>query len=503
MPIPPIRIDDPQSRGLPRQAVPLRLAYLITGLSFDNFLFLLADRQEGLYEYLTGYEYAAGSEPREVRRERYKRIEKEQARLPDATEADLVALLPRDHFVWSDELADAFSRFVRDCPGYEEAQRQGMGLSWTPALREFRALIEDCIDLACSAAYREPDPRIMQPGRVLGVDAENAKQDADSIRLLHVSDLHFTKGTPVSARLQWLLDDIRLDKSLGGLGFKELDYLVITGDFTDKGSEEGFKQAYEFVSSLLHEFNLSAERCILVPGNHDVVDIRSDNQTADPNPEPDALRFEKFSDLLYRKLLGRPYPEQYAEQGTSILFPDTGIQFLTLNSCWKIDSLDRKRSGVHEPAVANAIKQAQKQERDARLAGQMASDQPLLRIAVWHHAVAGPQGMEETDFLGHLQKNGVRLVLHGDVHEMQRDQIGYRHETRIHIVGSGSFGSGAEGLSPSTPRLFNVLEIVRDLKSVRVYTRRQRKLDGAWDGWHEWHDPNGGAGRLPYYDVDL
>ena len=43
---------------------------------------------------------------------------------------------------------------------------------------------------------------------------------------LHLSDLHFNSATPVPARLQWLLDDLKQE---GGLGFNELDYLVISG----------------------------------------------------------------------------------------------------------------------------------------------------------------------------------------------------------------------------------------------------------------------------------
>ncbi len=45
MPIPTLLIED-IPRGLPRQPVPLRLAYVITGLTWPNFTFLLAVRQE-------------------------------------------------------------------------------------------------------------------------------------------------------------------------------------------------------------------------------------------------------------------------------------------------------------------------------------------------------------------------------------------------------------------------------------------------------------------------
>jgi len=47
---------------------------------------------------------------------------------------------------------------------------------------------------------------------------------------------------------------------------------VVSGDFTDKGCPEGFAKAYEFLSGLTQRFALSAERCILVPGNHDLAE---------------------------------------------------------------------------------------------------------------------------------------------------------------------------------------------------------------------------------------
>ena len=144
MPVPSLSIEFPDE-GLPRQPVPLRFALLVTGLPFSEFLFLLAKRQEGRYEYLTGYEYVAGAEPRAVRREFYEAIAEQVA--DQATElVELLALLPANHFVWSDELAAAFSQFILDHPGVDMAQAQGMGLCWNPALLGLDALIEECPD---------------------------------------------------------------------------------------------------------------------------------------------------------------------------------------------------------------------------------------------------------------------------------------------------------------------------------------------------------------------
>lgn len=345
--------------------------------------------------------------------------------------------------------------------------------------------------------------------------------DADApIRLLHLSDLHFTGDTPIDARLRWLVEDIQRGD---GLAFPRLDYLVVSGDFTDKGQPAGFEKAFQFLSRLREELDLTAERCILVPGNHDVAEPldayarRRDKAglkegdwvergglilARDPDKYP--LRFRPFGEMLYHPFLQRPYPLDFAAQGISIPFWQKryGLQFLTLNSCWQLDEFDRKRSGILPDAVAHALDQANKQEAAARASGELDAGAPVLRLAIWHHAVAGPEQMKDTDFIGHLQNRGVRLGLHGDVHHLRRDLVGYWHPKKLHIAGSGSFGAPAEGRPESTPRLYNLIEIAPDLKSATIHTREQRKPDGTWQGWHEWDDPDGGRGKVPYYRID-
>lgn len=386
-----------------------------------------------------------------------------------------------------------------------------------------------------AAATRERDPQIAASTWALRTLVDKRREESSRhavqllaeavgtseasrpIRVLHLSDLHFVDSTPVEARLQWLLDDLKRDEQLK---VDQLDHLVISGDFTDRGAFEGFDRAYQFVSGLTQAFGLSAERCIFVPGNHDVHDlddayewrrrvdglkdgewVRQGDIILARNADKYPLRLKPFSDKFFHKFLQRPYPLDSVLQAFSVPFWETGLQFLCLNSCPQIDEFHRKRAGVDPRAVAQAIKQAQNQEADARATGKLASNRPVLRIAVWHHAVAGPEQMKDTEFLGNLQKNGVRLALHGDVHEQRRDLIGYWHEKKLHVVGAGSFGARAQDRPESSPRLYNMLEISRDLRSCRVYTRSQTTPDGPWDGWHTWPDPNGGSGRVAFYDL--
>src|SRR5262249_22636168 len=156
---------------------------------------------------------------------------------------------------------------------------------------------------------------------------------------------------------------------------------------------------------------------------------------------------------FFQPIRGQAYPLDYEKQGIAYLFADTGIQFWTLNSCWQIDQHFRKRASVNPQSVAHLIQHAEQQIVHARGAGALAPGGSVLRIGVWHHAVAGPGLMADLDFLGHLMRYDIRIGLHGDVHELRRELVGYWHEHHMFIIGAGSFDSPASGRPESTPRL--------------------------------------------------
>ncbi|HEX8155991.1 MAG TPA: metallophosphoesterase, partial [Solirubrobacteraceae bacterium] len=326
----------------------------------------------------------------------------------------------------------------------------------------------------------------------------------EAIRVLHLSDLHFTGRTSPDAKARWLLEDLK------AMGAMNVEYLVISGDITDRGNDQGFERGREFVTILNEALGVSAERCIFVPGNHDVQDLeeafdwygspekarraepdevqwhREGGVVLVPNADRYPQRLRAFSDAFFHKVMQRPYPLEHPQQGIPYLFPGTGIQFLTLNSCWQIDQFHRRRAGVHPEAIAHLLSAAQRQVADAVEAGSLAASAPILRIAVWHHAVQHADGIRNTEFATNLQKAGVRLALHGDVHELTRDRFRYWHDDGLHVIGSGSFASPPEGRPESTPRLYNVLEISGNRTAIRVHTRRQQTPDGAWEGYNEW-----------------
>jgi small GTP-binding protein len=340
------------------------------------------------------------------------------------------------------------------------------------------------------------------------------------LRILHLSDLHIGAGDdPLSLRHP-LVADLRDRKDW--LGVERLDYLVISGDITRRASPEEFEKAYEFVSGLIDEFGLTAQRCIIVPGNHDLdwstrvyrwedkLDVKPGQLTPgtflDAGPgyllRDDAKypeRFKNFSEHFYHRLTQKPYPLAPEEQCIPFLFEDDGLQFLAMNSAWRIDQYFQERSSICEQALVRGLERADQELARAREDGKLAKEARVLRLAVWHHPITGNEKIQEDAFLGPLRKAEVRLCLHGHVHEERTDFINPLEPKRtLYVVGGGSFGAPTHDRPESVPRLYNLLEVNRNLQQVRVHTRSQRKQGSAWDGWAVWPTDEAGMKRSSY-----
>lgn len=338
------------------------------------------------------------------------------------------------------------------------------------------------------------------------------------MRILHLSDLHFGADTDPIEMFQPLVQDIRDPES--ELGFSELDYLVISGDLTRRGQRSEFERVHRFLEKLLESFGISPERTLIVPGNHD---LSWETEVYDWVPErkvreaalkrsswrregtgylirDDARygkRFENFA-RFYNERMHQIYPLEPEEQGLTLLGERDGIQFLGLNSAWEIDEYFKDRSSVHPGALARVLARANQQVEEGRLS----ADKGLLRIALWHHPPTGNDKIYTDAFVDQLRKCNVRLCLHGHVHEDRADVIRYTDPRKLYVAGAGSFGAVASDRPESTPRLYNVLEVLPDRSRIRIHTRCMRKGGGAWEGWAVWPGENKGE-RRTYYEIPL
>lgn len=334
----------------------------------------------------------------------------------------------------------------------------------------------------------------------------NTSYSKSKINILHLSDLHFNGTTSSNARALAVIEDIR-----NGEGWTEkletLDYIVISGDFTDKGNAFGFEKAIEFLHKIIEEFNITPEQCIIVPGNHDLYDYKeafemresSDGNMIKVQSTLYNQRLKSFADNFHDKFLLKPYPLDTNKQGIVIPFLETGIQFLTFNSCWQIDEFNRKRSGIHIDTITAAVNESRKHDEKRKDEGKP----PFIKIAVWHHAVEGNDKIIDTSFIGFLENSGVNIILHGDVHENRRNQNEPWKSKKLYIVGSGTFSGEAKLRPESTPRLYNLISINPENKSVRIFTRQQPMQNGPWEPWYNWKKTKLSNSRVCYYDIKL
>lgn len=89
-----------------------------------------------------------------------------------------------------------------------------------------------------------------------------------SLKILHVSDFHFTDKTTWDSTpiLKRLLKRLEL---LVSEGFAP-DMIAVTGDIAFSGQPSEYKIADEFFRELINRLNIPLDRLFIVPGNHDV-----------------------------------------------------------------------------------------------------------------------------------------------------------------------------------------------------------------------------------------
>ncbi len=126
---------------------------------------------------------------------------------------------------------------------------------------------------------------------------------ADFLRILHITDLHFTADGPEidQPSHQWLPDwqkqvgqqDANLlgwlrsqTERLAETSSERTRFVLITGDTVERGKKEEFTRAVAFLKDLANAVGVPRDRVLIVPGNHDV------DWSADPSRA--GARFDNF-----------------------------------------------------------------------------------------------------------------------------------------------------------------------------------------------------------------
>ena len=236
--------------------------------------------------------------------------------------------------------------------------------------------------------------------------AQAATQLRDGLAVLHVPGPRFAAGTPATAAgLQariWADVNRMIDA-----GAPSPDLLVISGDLTEAGGLREFDQAITFLTGLRALLGLESDRCVIVPGSHDITrkacqsyfdDCAADDIEPRPPYWPKWRHYSRVFDELYRDIDGVVFDR--TQPWTLFAVPDLKVVVAGLNSTMAESHRPEDHYGWLGEAQA------------AWFAEQLRpyADDGWLRLAAMAHDLAG---LRDSDTLGRLLGSRVNALLHG------------------------------------------------------------------------------------------
>ncbi len=228
--------------------------------------------------------------------------------------------------------------------------------------------------------------------------------------LAHLSDLHFGRLDQEVA--EGLLEELRM---------RNPDLIVVSGDFTQKGSESEFEMARKYLHRL-------PSAPLTVPGNHDIPSYNLLSRFIRP-----LSRYKRYiNDDLY------PFTERGA---ISVIGVNTARSY-----GWY---LDWSRGRLNARQIAR-IQQRLEGVEPAR-----------LKVLVTHHPFIHPPDDRSRHTLGHpkealkqLADSGIDLVLAGHFHKAYSDVVATRHPEVKSIVVAQASTSTSDRLK-AEPNAYN------------------------------------------------
>jgi WD40 repeat protein len=233
----------------------------------------------------------------------------------------------------------------------------------------------------------------------------------DGVAVLHVPGPRFGRGLPepgVPATAAELQARIWADVNrLMDAGAPRPDLLVVSGDLTESGSLREFDEAVTFLTGLRALLGLEPERCVIVPGSHDITrraceayfaDCEADDIEPRPPYWPKWRHFSRVFDELYRDIEGVVFDR--SQPWTFFAVPDLRVVVGGLNSTMAESHRPEDRFG--------SVGEAQAAWFAERL--RPYADEGWLRLAAIAH---DPAVLRDAYATGELLGTRLNLLLHG------------------------------------------------------------------------------------------
>ena len=325
------------------------------------------------------------------------------------------------------------------------------------------------------------------------------------ISILHISDLHRSRGCEISniALISSLLND-RDRYSVSELPqIKEPDIIIVSGDIIrgsikQDGSEEEIQNQYDeaidFLNQLTNHFlGGNKNRIIIVPGNHDInwkssvesmekiesATIFDDKNTLKMDILKDALNQKSntrwsWKDLSFYKITNkekynkrleafanfyvkfyetkRNYGLNPNEQFDIFDYPELNLTIIGFNSCYNNDHL-RFVGDIHAECIANVNLRLRDLQKKGRLI-----------LATWHHNTKGlpyDSNYMDNSLLKNFIDSGISIGFHGHQHktELIHEHSDVIEQKKIIIFSAGTLCGGQNELPVGNNRQYNIIEI--------------------------------------------
>ena len=208
------------------------------------------------------------------------------------------------------------------------------------------------------------------------------------------------------------------------------DLLVVSGDLTEAGGLREFDQAITFLTGLRALLGLEPDRCVIVPGSHDITrkacqayfdDCEADDIEPRPPYWPKWRHYSRVFDELYRDIDGVVFDR--AQPWTLFAVPDLKVVVAGLNSTMAESHRAADRYGWLGEAQA------------AWFAEQLRpyADEGWLRLAAVAH---DPADLRDQGTLGRLLDSRVNVLLHGHSRSpaLHRGRAGLRSRRRLRAL---------------------------------------------------------------------
>ncbi|MDX1968255.1 MAG: metallophosphoesterase, partial [Planctomycetaceae bacterium] len=330
----------------------------------------------------------------------------------------------------------------------------------------------------------------------------------ESITILHVSDMQFGKNHRFQAdttlgdnpfdtllkRMCMDLDQLRDSHRL------RPDLIICTGDLAEWGLPEEFRQAFDFLDRLARHLELSRDRVVVIPGNHDINRDECEAYFLQCKPRrqsPQAPWFPKWN--FYAEAFTRFYSGvpgvAFTPDVPYSLFPIRALSVVVagLNSTMR-EGHEGAVTALNPPGHYGWCGEPQLRWFDEQL-GQP-DFRGWLKIGAVHHnfergCLSDEENLKDADDLKRILGRTLHLLLHGHTHQASTGWL----PNRMPVYATGSAALLEQQRPDHIPNQYQLLQITRTevTRATRAYYPDRR----CWGA-----DPRGSHDANQWITVD-